>query len=133
MYNPQPQWVPQARQYEFGHYENNVLADVAKWMTVAAVVNALGMLSPLNVEGTLGGVLTLVVSLLLWMGASAFRRVVSTQGNDVTHLMEALDRLTTVLTLRSVARLVGFALAAVLATMALLAFVAIGSLPPDVR
>jgi hypothetical protein len=62
------------------------------------------------------------------MGASAFRRVVSTQGNDVTHLMEALDRLTTVLTLRSVARIVGFALAAVLVTMALLAFVALESL-----
>ena len=91
MYNPQPQWVPQARQYEFGHYENSVFGDVAKWMTVAAVVNVLGMLTPLHVEGTLGGVLTLVVSLLLWMGASAFRRVVSTQGNDVTHLMEALD------------------------------------------
>lgn len=133
MYNPQPQWVPQARQYEFGHYENSVFGDVAKWMTVAAVVNVLGMLTPLHVEGTLGGVLTLVVSLLLWMGASAFRRVVSTQGNDVTHLMEALDRLTTVLTLRSVARLVGFALAAVLTTMALLAFVALDSLPPNVR
>jgi hypothetical protein len=128
MYNPQPQWVPQARQYEFGRYENSVFGDVARWMTVAAVVNALGLLTPLHVEGALGGVLTLVVSLLLWMGASAFRRVVSTQGNDVTHLMEALDRLTTVLTLRSVARIVGFALAAVLVTMALLAFVALESL-----
>jgi hypothetical protein len=97
-------------------------------MTVAAVVNVLGLLTPLHVEGPLGSVLTLVVSLLLWMGASAFRRVVSTQGNDVTHLMEALDRLTTVLTLRSVARIVGFALAAVLVTMALLAFVALESL-----
>ena len=128
MHNPQPQWVPQTRQYEFGHYENNVLAAVAKWMTITAVVNGLGALTRLSGDGALGTVLTLVVSALLLMGASAFRRVVSTEGNDVTHLMEALDRLTTVLTLRSVARLVGFALAAVLATMALLAFVALESL-----
>ncbi len=127
MHNPQPQWVPQTRQYEFGHYENNVFGDVARWMTIAAVVNALGPLTPLHGDGALGTVLTLVVSALLLMGASAFRRVVSTQGNDVTHLMEALDRLTTVLTLRSVARLVAFALAAVAATVLLIGLAAVAA------
>lgn len=131
MSHPQSQWVSQAPQYEFGRHENAVFGDVARWMRVVAVLSVLGLFTPLHFEGALGKMLTLVVSALLWLGARGFRRVVCTEGHDVTHLMEALDRLTTVLTLRSVARLVGFALAAVAATALLLALLVLEQLPPD--
>ncbi len=133
MQYPPQQGGPGGAPYEFGSQENVVIRDAAKWMTVLAVTNGLAALAGLDSVGGMGRFLSLVVSALLLMGASSLKQVVDTQGNDVGHLMAALDRLHTVFTLRVVARLVAFVLAAFAAAVLLMGLMAWASLPPEWR
>jgi hypothetical protein len=104
-------------EYEFGPHENAVVWTLAARMRrvgvmqiIAAVLQVVGytvgfiLLSQQHRVLTLGTELPialafLVGGFLLLGSASAFRRIVTTQGNDVSHLMSAFDKLSVVMTL----------------------------------
>lgn len=90
--------------YEFTPLENSVIGSTASWTNGAGIIQAvLGGLVVLAaiaavVGGNVGGALAnglaaavyLTIGFALIGAASALKRVVSTQGNDIQHLMEAL-------------------------------------------
>jgi len=129
MHNPQqPHGMPVSAQYEFNARENAILGSAANWMLIVAAINLGARVFVGARPNAMGMFFLLVESALLWMGASALKRAVTTQGNDVMHLMEAVDRLNTVLTLRVVVRLAGFVFAAIAAVVLLLGVIALASM-----
>jgi hypothetical protein len=100
----------ESRQYEFSGSQNELiknLADkmrfVAYFLIAAGVLAAIGGLVSLR-GGGFGGIINGVVYVLIgvWTNsaASAFRRIVETQGNDIENLMGALGELRKLYTLQ---------------------------------
>jgi hypothetical protein len=88
-------------QYEFSAVQNQVIGDLANKMgTVGLVLIVLGVLvfagGVLHIfhQGAEGSILAGVVYILfgVWTrgAADSFRRIVATQGRDISHLMNAL-------------------------------------------
>ena len=90
-------------QYEFTADQNRVIADLAKKMRLVGIVlqvfGVLGTIAGLllitrNGVGTLiQGVVSLFLGIWTVRAADAFRRIVTTQGQDISNLMAALDQL----------------------------------------
>jgi hypothetical protein len=95
--------VPPPAQYEFTNDQNQVIGNLAKKMRLVGI-----MLEVFGVVGAIcgvalinrGGIATLIqgviyVFLGYWVAraAEAFQRIVQTQGQDISHLMEALRQL----------------------------------------
>lgn len=137
---PQPQGYPQqgltvaapitGGQYEFGDAENRIITKTYTRVRVQAimlmVVGAGQVLlgfagtSILGTIGLLGGVVNVVVGAVLLGAAAAFERVVKSRGNDITHMMEALDKLATASGISIVVAAVAFAAGLVLGALAML-------------
>lgn len=100
MYVPRPQ-------HEFTPEENEVLADLARWSGGLGVLKLLQ--AGMGFVGTniLGGLIELAVGLSLLGGRKALRGAVDTAGNDIDHLMIAVDKLATVFQFRLILSLVG--------------------------
>lgn len=88
--------------YEFSAAENQVLGKTAFWVTWWAWIAIIGgLITAVSGIFTMpGGIVSLVgggISLLLGMyfrdSAKAMRNVVETAGNDITHLMMAMEKL----------------------------------------
>ena len=97
----------EARQYEFTPSENATIANLAwKMNFVGLFVLALGILvilfGVLTKQGFpfFSGVLYAIVGLWTQRSAGSFRKVVDTQGKDITHLMFALEDLRKLFTLQ---------------------------------
>jgi hypothetical protein len=97
-----PGWTPPRPQYEFQPHENAVLAKLATWAKFLAIVLYVQAVGALVGRNVLGAGIDLAIGLSFWGGAKSLQAVVETQGNDVTHLMTALDKLSTVFTFRIV-------------------------------
>jgi hypothetical protein len=90
-------------QYEFTADQNRVIADLAKKMRLVGIVlqvfGVLGTIAGLllitrNGVGTLiQGVVSLFLGIWTVRAADAFRRIVTTQGQDISNLMAALEQL----------------------------------------
>jgi len=111
---------PPRPQHEFTREENEILAELATWSgalgTLKMFQTGLGLLG----GNVLGALVELAVGLSLFGGRKALRSAVDTAGNDIDHLMVAVDKLATVFQLRLIlsllaAILIGAALAIVLA------------------
>ena len=100
----------ESRQYEFSGSQNELiknLADkmrfVAYFLIAAGVLGVIGGLVSLRAGG-FGGIINGVVYALIgvWTNsaASAFRRIVETQGSDIENLMGALGELRKLYTLQ---------------------------------
>jgi hypothetical protein len=118
-------------QYEFTPDQNRVIADLAKKMRLVGIV--------LQIFGCLGAVVGLVlitrngigaliqgvinVFLGIWVirAADSFHRIVKTQGQDISHLMEALRQLGKYFGLQYVLIMIGLVLLAVVLAVVLLA------------
>ncbi len=90
--------------YEFGEAENKVVTAAATWTLVLGIITILTAVSNLFGENSnfLNAALNGVIGAFMIGSSAAFRKVVNTQGNDVAHLMEALDKFSTVLIIRIV-------------------------------
>ena len=100
----------ESRGYEFSGSQNELiknLADkmrfVAYFLIAAGVLGVIGGLVSLRAGG-FGGIINGIVYILIgvWTNsaASAFRRIVETQGNDIENLMGALGELRKLYTLQ---------------------------------
>ena len=114
--------APPGAGYEFSATENETIGKVALWTKVLAGALAVQALFSLYNGNYLGVVIEAIVIVSLFQGAQAFDAVVNSQGNDVMHLMEALDKVATVFAIRIALFLLGM----VIAACALIAFMAVG-------
>jgi hypothetical protein len=136
----QPPPAPPA-QYEFDGQQNAVidaLADAMQWIAtpllclgvafvLVAILQAVeafretGPIVPALTNG-LAAILAIVLGLWTSLAAGEFRRIVTTRGRDVTHLMTALDSLRKKYTLLSVVvkLYVAFILIALVAAVAMM-------------
>jgi hypothetical protein len=96
---------PEPYNYEFNEGENAVIGSTANWCIALAVIEFLNAASSLlgSQHSFLGAAISIGMGLLFVYAATAFRRVVTTQGQDVQNLMSALTNLSTVFLVRIIA------------------------------
>lgn len=120
-----PQSPAPGPRFEFGASENAVIERTARWVglwgwiaVAAGILLLVGGLMTLDEGGVAQLVLGAVYILigLYFRGAGkSLGRVVETTGNDVSHLMDALDRLTAAFRVQVILVVVGVILAVVAA------------------
>jgi hypothetical protein len=97
-----PPWSPYPRppQYEFTQEENETLDELAVWSGGLAIVKfiqgGLGILG----QNPLGAMAEVIVGVSLMSARKALRSAVTTEGNDIDHLLQAVDKLSTVFLVR---------------------------------
>ena len=115
-----------SKTYEFGARENAVIAGAARWILIfawfailagvlAAVVGILTM--PAGTVNLAVGALFVVLGVWFRGTAHSFSTVVSTEGNDIAHLMDALENLGSAFLAMVVFMAVALALVAVLSVI----------------
>ncbi|MBI2395796.1 MAG: hypothetical protein HYV09_39895 [Deltaproteobacteria bacterium] len=122
-YPQQPPYQPPS--YEFGEAENSIIKSCATWTMVLGIIQILEGASKLFGEGksTLNLIVHVAMGVLLIVASQSLTKVVTTQGQDIPHLMKALDNFGQVLLIRII--LLVFALIiAVIAVVAILAVLA---------
>jgi hypothetical protein len=127
--------------YEFNDQENAVIAKAAGrarlWGIISIVVGALYTLSGFFFflsPGLLGnfasGIKDIIVGVVFLGVAGSLTSVVQTQGNDIQHMMQALDKLSTSLMVQIIGTIVGVILGAILMMIVALVFVAAAASGP---
>lgn len=92
---------PSADTHEFGPAENAVIGNAAKWIgywswiaIISGVISALGaFVSEDPIGSVIMGAIYVIIGAYFRGAAASMDEVVSTAGNDVAHLMTALDKL----------------------------------------
>jgi hypothetical protein len=103
-----PQQSPYGH-YEFTHEENGVVEDCAKWGTALAIVYfvvggfSIFSLCSSPLQASINIITYILVGVFIIMAAKSLKLVVNTQGNDIAHMMEALDKLGTMFLIRLIA------------------------------
>lgn len=114
--------MPQFGQYEFNEYENSILAKTASraklWGIIAIVYGALNVVStcgafarPDMLINFPQGIVGIVVGIMFLGVGSSLGSVTTTQGNDIGHLMQGMEKLSNAFLIQVIATLVGVGLA----------------------
>ena len=117
---PQDPLVPasaEGARHEFTDDQNAIIRSAATWAMVLGVFNfisALGNLSGKSCGALIGNIVAGVLFVLI---SSAFKKIVISTGNDVGHLMEALQKLGVLLLIRIIATIIGVVVGIVLAVL----------------
>lgn len=122
--------------YEFNELENAVLAKTAarakQWGVISAVLGAVQMVSSCGMvsSASLGlllpiGIVALIVGVTFIGAGNSLEAAVRTRGNDLPHLMAAMQKLGTAFTVQIVCNIIGVVLFAVM--MVILFFAAIAA------
>jgi hypothetical protein len=109
---------------EFGPSENAVLDGAALWSKVLGVVyfvQSAGQLINLNI---IAAPITFFMGLGYWKGGTSLKHVTQTQGNDVQHLMTALDQFGTTFMIRIVCTIILIVFVAILLAIGVIAAIA---------
>ncbi len=106
-------------QYEFTAEQNTTVATVARWAKALAILMFVQAAFALFSGNWLGAAIDMCLGLPLWGGGTSLTNVVVTQGNDIGHLMQALDKLSTVFAIRVGFGIVLIVIAAIGASIAL--------------
>ena len=111
--------------YEFDQFQNQVIAQAAFWARLLGIFLIItGAVALLNCN-VISFALDLAVGLAFLGGATAFNAVVNTQGNDIMHLMTALDKIGRAFKIRVIVTFIAVGLMALL--MVLMVVLMIGS------
>jgi hypothetical protein len=127
--------APQYGNYEFNEYESSIIdktADRAKlWGIISAVIGALqivgscGMVkSPTLATYLPAGIVAIVVGVTFIGAGNSLKAVTTTQGNDLMHLSQAMQKLTAAFTIEIICTIVGTVVAAVALVFVVLYFLA---------
>ncbi len=119
--------------YEFTHEENTVISECAKWGTVLAVIYF--VLAALNIcnlcgkplEASINIATYVLVGIFIILSAGAMKAVVNTQGNDVRHMLDAVEKLGNMF----LVRLIAFVISLVFIVIGLaITFTTLSNVPP---
>ena len=88
--------------YEFTTKENLTLSQAAQWARVLGAINVLTGITQLSngFSGLVNMAIDLGIGMALWNGGGAQKRVVDTEGDDISHMMDAMTNLARVFTIR---------------------------------
>lgn len=106
-------------QYEFSPHENKIVADLAFWSGGLGVVKLVHGALSLVVANIFGFLLHLAVGLLMLYANRSLAKVVTTEGNDIDHLLKSVDHLATVFQIRLILTLMVTILVGIVAVVAL--------------
>ncbi len=88
--------------YEFNDNENQTLSSAATWSMVVAILLILAGTLSLCGLSFVRSIGYIAMGVFLLLGANSLRTVVNTQGNDIKHVMDAVDALGRSLLVRSI-------------------------------
>lgn len=112
--SPHPTWQGSAprRGYEFSSSENARIGRAATWAKGVAIILFVQAALALIGFNLISVAIDVAIGLSFWGGAKKLQEVVQTRGNDVTHMMHALDKLSMAFLIRIilVGIVMGFAL-----------------------
>jgi hypothetical protein len=112
--NPMPSSAPDGgKEHEFDIMQNEVIGGLSGWMgfvgimmlIFGALYGVLGLINFASVAGMLTiaqGVCLLLIGGWLWGASRSFKMIVTTEGMDITLLMDALKKLRSVYTLQGI-------------------------------
>jgi hypothetical protein len=112
--NPMPSSVPPGhREHEFDILQNEVIGGLAGWMGFVAIVTivfgalecANGAVHFASLAGMIAvgiGVCMILMGIWLWGASRSFKMIVTTEGMDITLLMDALKKLRGVYTMQGI-------------------------------
>ena len=124
--------------YEFNDYENSVIAKTAGraklWGIISIVVGVVqilsscGMFAKADLAANLPvGIVGIVVGVTFLGAANALNQVVTTQGNDMMYMMQALEKLSSAFIIQIICLVIGVILAAIILAIALFVLVAVAA------
>lgn len=119
-----PGLAPQYGHYEFNEYESSIIDKTAtrakQWGVISTVIGALQILGSCGMfsNATLAtylptGIVAVVVGVTFIGVGNSLKAVTTTQGSDLMHLSQAMQKMTAAFTIEIVCTIVGFVLAAI--------------------
>ncbi len=124
---------PQYGNYEFNEYENSVIDKAASRMKLWGIIST--VIGGLQVVGSCGmfaspslatylpaGIVAIVVGVTFLGAGNSLKSVVTTEGNDLAHMMQALQKMSTAFMIEIVCAIVGFVLAVIGLVLVMLFF-----------
>jgi hypothetical protein len=135
---PMAMMAPQYGNYEFNEYENSVIDKAAGraklWGIISIVLGALQIIgscgmfaSPQLASYLPAGIVGIVVGVTFMGLGNSLKAVVTTQGNDLMHLMQAMQKMSTAFIIQIICAIVGFVLAALALVLIMFVFVAVAA------
>jgi hypothetical protein len=138
---PPPQMAmmqPQCGNYEFNDYENSVIDKAAGraklWGIISTALGALQIIgscgmfaSPPLASYLPAGIVGVVVGVTFIGLGNSLKAVVATQGNDLMHMMQAMQKMSTAFIIQIICAIVGFVLAAIALVLIMFVFVAVAA------
>jgi hypothetical protein len=129
---------PQYGNYEFNDYENLVIDKTASraklWGIISTVIGALQIMgscgmfaSPQLATYLPSGIVAIVVGVTFIGAGNSLKNVVTTQGNDLMHLMQAMQKMSAAFIIEIICSVVGFVLAVVGILLLMFVFVAVAA------
>ena len=130
--------TPQYGNYEFNEYENSIIDKAAArmklWGIISTTIGALQILgscgmfaSPSLATYLPAGIVAIVVGITFMGAGTSLKAVVTTQGNDLMHLMQAMQKLSTAFIIQIICAVVGFVLAVLGILLVMFVFVAVAA------
>lgn len=129
---------PQYGDYEFNGYENSIIDKAASraklWGVISTTIGILQIFGScfMFASPTLGtylpaGIVAVVVGITFIGCGNSLKAVVSTQGNDIMHLMQAMQKLSTAFIIQIICAIIGFVLAVIAVLLVMFVFVAVAA------
>jgi hypothetical protein len=129
---------PQYGNYEFNEYENSIIDKTASraklWGIISTTIGALqivgscGMFASPSLATYLpAGIVAIVVGVTFIGAGNSLKSVVTTQGNDLMHLMQAMQKMSTAFIIEIICAIVGFVLAVLGVILLMFVFVAVAA------
>ncbi|MDF2694895.1 MAG: hypothetical protein K0S65_3278 [Labilithrix sp.] len=127
--------TPQYGNYEFNDYENSIIDTTASraklWGIISTTIGALQILgscgmfaSPTLATYLPAGIVAIVVGITFIGAGNSLKSVVTTQGNDLMHLMQAFQKMSTAFIIEIICAIAGFVLAAIAMVIVMFVLVA---------
>lgn len=121
--------------YEFNDTENAIIDKAAGraklWGIISTVIGALQCLGTCGAIANPGmaiylplGIVGIIVGLTFIGVGNALKNVVNTQGNDIAHMMQAVQKMGSAFLIQTIVTLVGIVLLALVMVLAMFVFVA---------
>lgn len=127
--------APQYGNYEFNDFENSVIDKTAGraklWGIISSVIGALQLLgscgmvaNPSFATYLPSGIIALVVGITFIGVGNSLKSVVQTQGNDMMHMMQAMQKIGSAFMIQIIATIVGVVLLAIIMVLTMFVLVA---------
>lgn len=124
--------------YEFNDNENQIIGATAgrakTWGVISIIIGALNtlmgflfFLSPALLANLVSGIISIIVGIVFLGVGGSLNSVVQTQGNDIEHMMRALQKLSSAFMIQIVTTIIGAVLGAIVIVLAVFYFAAMAA------